>query len=76
MPARLADGLGPESDLANGSPPAFAPSAISRIWVPRADLQEGKPYFVSFINNGIFHWKSTAYETFLFPASQLRLLLS
>ena len=30
MPTRLADGLGPESDLADGSPPAFAPSAILR----------------------------------------------
>ena len=26
MPARLADGLGPESDLGDGSPPPFAPS--------------------------------------------------
>src|SRR5690349_9814611 len=26
MPARLADGLGPESDRTDGSPPVFAPS--------------------------------------------------
>ena len=26
MPTRLADGLGPESDRANGSPSAYAPS--------------------------------------------------
>ena len=30
MPTRLADGLGPESDPADGSPPAFAPSALFR----------------------------------------------
>ena len=42
MPARLADGLGPESDRAGGSPPTFAPSRFPGIWIPRADLQEGK----------------------------------
>ena len=43
MPTRLADGLGPESDRADGSPPTFAPSRFPGIWFPRADLQEGKP---------------------------------
>ena len=46
MPARLADGLGPGSDLGHGYPRPFAPSsnfAIRGIWVPRVDPQEGKP---------------------------------
>jgi hypothetical protein len=43
-PTRLADGLGLESDLAEGLPrPAPHPELSLRNWFPRADLQEGKP---------------------------------
>src|SRR5262245_60917371 len=42
-PTRLADGLGLESDLAEGSPrPAPHPELSLRDWFPRAVLQEGK----------------------------------
>ena len=53
MPTRLADGLGPESDPDDGSPPPCAPSQICsgwsmttanqlRDWFPRVNLQEGR----------------------------------
>ena len=42
-PTRLADGLGLESDLAEGLPrPAPHPKLSLRNWFPRAVLQEGK----------------------------------
>src|SRR5215467_1881057 len=34
MPTRLADGLGPESDLGDGSPPPFAPPGLLRFGSP------------------------------------------
>jgi hypothetical protein len=34
MPTRLADGLGPESDLDDGSPPSFAPPRTPGIGSP------------------------------------------
>src|SRR5260370_30091368 len=46
MPARLADGLGLESDLGHGYPRPFAPSPEGKseeFWVPRVGLQEGGP---------------------------------
>lgn len=43
MPARLAVGLGPESDRADGSHQRSPRPDLLGNWVPRAGLQEGKP---------------------------------
>jgi hypothetical protein len=59
MPTRLADGLGPESDPDDGSPPPFAPSPdFSEGWFPRVDSQEGEPSLGCYKQNlAQRHWR-------------------